>query len=81
MWEIRRMQMLGERQTCYPEEDYDYLRNLDVDNFNYYPYFKVIGIFMTAFIIKSLELLCKRGYHAFTYARCVSQREIRRSVT
>ena len=35
------------KENMLAEEDYDYLRNLDVDNLNYYPYFIVISLGMT----------------------------------
>ena len=35
------------KENMLTEEDYDYLRNLDVDNLNYYPYFIVISLGMT----------------------------------
>ena len=35
------------KENMLTEEDYDYLRNLDIDNLNYYPYFIVISLGMT----------------------------------
>ncbi len=35
------------KENMLTEEDYEYLRNLDVDNLNYYPYFIVISLGMT----------------------------------
>ena len=55
------------KENMLTEDDYNYLRNLDIDNLNYYPYFIVIGLRMTRlngnFAMALPDSLLIKAYH------------------
>ena len=55
------------KKNMLTEDDYDYLRNLKVDNLNYYPYFIAIGLGMTRlggnFAMVLPDSLLIKAYH------------------
>ena len=60
------------KENMLTEDDYNYLRNLDIDNLNYYPYFIVIGMRMTRLngnfaMILPDSLLIKAYHHTRQY--------------